>query len=112
MQASVPTDTLSQGYVKGRYFNFDATFSVRLDTMAKGVALDFHTLTVNDKTILGASPDGDASAANSQAMQATIGAYLNQSFNAGLRKNPDAAALLDQAKDIEIKDGQLVIETQ
>ena len=42
-------------------------------------------------------------------------AYLpvfNQSFNQGLRKNPDVAKFLDNAKSIEIKDSELVIETQ
>jgi hypothetical protein len=37
---------------------------------------------------------------------------LNQSLNNGIRNNPDAAALLDQTKSIEIKDGELVIQTQ
>ena len=37
---------------------------------------------------------------------------LNQQFNAGIRKNSDTAALLDQTRSIEIQNGQLVIETQ
>jgi len=109
LQASMPLDALSQGLVKGRYVNLDLTFEVHFDATTHSVNLIAHALKFGDTTYLG--PD----APDPKAAQAVVNAYtpiLNQQFNAGIRKNSDTAALLDQTRSIEIQNGQLVIETQ
>ena len=113
VQAGLPTDVLSHGIIKGRYFTLDASFEVLFDPQTKSVNLSFHTIRVGDETVLGGN-SGNSSFNQSfmQGFQQSFTPSFNQSFNQGLRKNPDGAALLDQAKSIEIKDGELVIETQ
>jgi hypothetical protein len=68
-----------------------------------------HALKFGDTAYIG--PD----APDSKTAQAFVNSFtptFNQSFNTAIRKNPDGAALLDQAKSIEIQNSQLVIETQ
>jgi hypothetical protein len=105
VQASLPTDALSYGMIKGRYFNLDTSFGVDFDSLTKSVNLIPRTLQFGDKALIG-------SGSNNEASTRSFAPVFNQSFNNAIRKNPDGAALLDQAKSIEIKDGQLVIETQ
>jgi len=115
LQISLPTDALTHGIIKGRYFTLDTSFEVHFDPQTKSVNLTFHTIQVGNETVLGGSPDNSASSLSQGFMrgfQQSFTPSFNQSFNADIRKNPDGAALLDQAKSIEIQDGQLVIETQ
>jgi len=105
VQASLPTNEMSHGILKGRYFNFDASFEVNFDPQTKSVNLIPHALQFGDKVLMGSNSENAAS-------MRSLTPALNQSFNNLIRQNPDSAALLDQAKSIEIKDGELVIETQ
>ena len=105
VQASLPTDGLSHGIIKGRYFNLDASFGVDFDPQTKSVNLTPHALQFGNKVLIGPNSE------NAAFMRSFTPAF-NQSFNNAIRQNSDAAALLDQAKSIEIKDGALVIETQ
>jgi hypothetical protein len=105
LQASLPTDGLSHGIIKGRYFNFDASFEVHFDPGTRNVNLTFDALQFGDKVLLGED-------ASNQSFMRSFAPAFNQSFNNAIRQNPDGAALLDQAKSIEIQNGQLVIETQ
>ena len=57
VQASLPTDELSQGLIKGRYVNFDSSFEVHFDPSLKSLGLVFHTLQFGDKVLLGPSSD-------------------------------------------------------
>jgi hypothetical protein len=109
LQASLPTAPFTHGIVPNRYFSLDTTFEVHLDQPAKGLDVTFDSLKFGDKPLL--SPDSirDPSA---KSLIAWYTAYFNQSINANIRKNPDGAALLDEAKSIEIQNGQLVISTQ
>jgi hypothetical protein len=125
VQTSLPTDAVSHGIIKGRYFNLDASFGLGFDTQTKSVNLIPHALQFGDKDLSGGNADNGAALPlaatfgerwitardNAAAMQSLSPAF-NQSFNNAIRQNPDAAALLDQAKSIEIKDGELVIETR
>jgi hypothetical protein len=88
-----------------RYFNVTTSFSPNFDISTKNLNVTLHSLQVGDNVIL--SP-----ATNNQQMVLLFTGYFNQSLNAAIRKNPDGALLLDQAKSMEIRDGQLVIETQ
>jgi hypothetical protein len=97
VQASMPLEALSQGLFKGRYANLDASFEVRFDTATKSVNL--------------IGPDAP-DAKSAQTFMNSFTPAFNQQFNLAIRKNPDAAALLDQTKSIEIQNGELVIETQ
>jgi len=105
VQANVPTNGLSQGIIKDRYFNLDTSFEINFDPSTKSILLTFHTLQFGSKEFMGPNSE------NAAAMQSLTPAF-NQSLNNGIRNNPDGAALLNQAKSIEIKDGELVIETQ
>ncbi len=105
VQASLPTDTLSQGLLKGRYFNLDASFGVDFDPRTKSVNLFFHALQFGNEVLMGPNSGNEASIRS-------FTPSFNQSFNNAIRNDPDGAALLDQAKSIEIKDGELVIETK
>jgi hypothetical protein len=107
VQASLPTNELSHGILKNRYFNFDASFGVHFDPQIKSLNLIFHTLQFGNKVLIGPNSNSN----NAASMRSLTPAF-NQSLNAGIRNNPDGAALLDQAKSIEIEDGELVIETQ
>jgi hypothetical protein len=105
LQTSIPTDVLTRGVVKGRYFNMDISFNVSYDSAGKSVNLTPTTLKVGDETLLGAGVKSSNSAAFNTAMMT----YL---LNFGLRQNPQVAALLDQTQNIAIKNGELVIQTK
>jgi hypothetical protein len=109
VQASVPSDDLSYGLIKGRYLSLDTSFEVHFDAQTKMVNLIPHTLQLGDKVLVGPNADNDQ---GSRAFMSSFTPAFNQSFNGGIRKNPDGAALLDQAKSITIEDGELVIQTQ
>jgi len=105
LQASLPTDALSHDILKGRYFNLDASFGVDFDPQVKSVNLILHALQFGNKVLI------DPNSNNESFMRSFTPAF-NQSFNNAIRNNPGGAAFLDEVKSIEIKDGELVIETQ
>jgi hypothetical protein len=105
VQANLPTDVLSQGMLKGRYFSFDASFVLDFDPQTKSLNLVPHALQFGTQTLI--SPGS-----NNEATTRSLTPVLNQSVNNAIRQNPEGKAFLDQAKSIEIKDGELVIETQ
>jgi hypothetical protein len=110
VQSSLPTDVLSHGLMNGRYFSLDTTFEVHFDQSTKTVDIIPHTLQFGDKVLAG--PTAAADDRTAQAFMRSFTPTFNQAFNQSIRKNPDGAALLDQAKSIEIQNGELVIETQ
>jgi hypothetical protein len=99
VQGSIPTNVLIQGILKGRCLNFDTTFSLGFNPDTKSLDLTLHHLQIGDQT----SP---------QNLLPTMQAELTPFLNMELQKNPETKNFLDQAKSIEIKDGELVIETQ
>jgi hypothetical protein len=115
MQANFPTDTLSHGLIPGRYVNFDTAFQVHFDSQLKGIELTFDTLKFGDKVLLGPEAGSNqtaSSAAFNESFMRSFTPSFNQSFNSSIRQSPDGAALLDEAKSVEIENGQLVISTQ
>jgi len=110
VQGSLPTDKLSHGFIKGRYFNFDISFGVDFDSLTKTVNIVPHSLELGNKLLLDPNATADQDAFSKGFMKSFTPSF-NQSFNEGLREN-GGAALLDQTKTVEIKDGQLDIETQ
>jgi hypothetical protein len=109
LQASFPTDALSRGIITGRYFSADSSFEVHFDLTTKSVNLTFHALQMGDKVLMGSNAENDRT---TQTLRLQFFAIFNQAFNQQIRQNPDGAALLDQARSIEIQNGELVIETQ
>jgi hypothetical protein len=99
LQGSLPTEALSQGYLKDRYFSFDGAFGLGFNPDAKNINLDLHRFEISDQT----------TPAN---MLPTMQNELNLVLNAQLQKNQLVVNFLQQTKSIAIKDGQLVIETQ
>jgi len=112
IQASAPTDIVSHGTMPGRYFTFDVTFEVHFDAPTKSLNVVPHSFQAGDKVLFGANADASDSSTLSPASQTYLRTLLNQTLNTAIRNNPDGAALLDEAKSIEIQNGQLVIQTQ
>jgi hypothetical protein len=109
LQVSFPTELPSQGWVKGRFASFDISFSCHFNPATKSVEVEPHTLTIGDKQFVGPNAESNQQA---QAMLNSFVPMFNTSLNQTIRKSPDGAALLNQAKSIEIQDSQVVIETQ
>ena len=105
LQASVPTDVLTRGAVKGRYFNMDISFNLSYDTTGKSVNMTPVALKVGDQVLMGPGVKTSSAASFDQAVMTWM-------VNFGLRQNAQVAALLDETKSIAIKSGQLVIETK
>ena len=99
VQGSVPTDVISQGLPKGRYLNFDTTFGLGFNPDTKNLEVILHHLQLRDQTM----PENQLPA---------MDGLFTTLLNADLRSNPDGKILLDQAKWVEIRDGELVFETQ
>jgi hypothetical protein len=99
VQGSIPTSAFTQGILQDRYFNFDTTFGLGFNSDAKNLDLTLHHLQVGDQTT---SPN----------LLPTVQLELAALLNAKLQQNPTTKNFLQQAKSIEVKDGQLMIETQ
>jgi hypothetical protein len=115
VQLSMPVSAIAPGVLPGRYIDLDATFKLHFDPDTKSIMADFETLRFENHTLIGepnADEQGEFSASFVRGFSQSFGPAFNQSFNQALRKNPAAASFLDQIKSVEIKDGQLVIETQ
>ncbi len=117
MQWACPTSVLPVPLFAGRYFNGSTDFRVSYDPNDKAIDFDFKNLEVgNDLVLIGESEENSqASSAKENFMRGFAKSFapaFTKSFNDGIRKNPDGAALLDQAKTVEVKDGELVIETR
>ena len=110
LQASIPLSVFQFGVLNDRYLNGDMTFTLHFDEDTKSILITPTDLQIGKKALLGQNADSSSSF-DSGFMQSFTPAF-NQSFNKGLRKSPEARELLDQAKTIEVKDGELVIETQ
>jgi hypothetical protein len=85
--------------VKDRYFNLDGTTGLSFDAETKQIVFEFRKLQV------GAVPIP----ANALPTYQTL---CSQILNQKLRENAALANVLQNAKDVSIKDGQFVIETK
>ena len=105
VQVSVPIERLTRDELHGRYANFDSTFTVAFDPYNKAVVLTPETFIVTDHVIIGENARG----------YPVVNSMIGPRFSAGttqeLGKSPLGAEFLARAKVIEIKDGELVIET-
>jgi hypothetical protein len=99
VQGSIPTDTFVQSILKDRYVNFDTTFGLGFNSDTKSIELSLHHLQIGDQP----TPEN---------LLPTMQAEFTPLLSAELQKYPPANDLLQQAKSIEVKDGELVIETQ
>jgi hypothetical protein len=99
LQGSIPTGGISQGFLKDRYFNFDTTFGLGFNPDAKTLDITLHHLQIGDQP-------------TAQKVLPTMQAELTAILNAELQQYPATKNLLQQAKSIQIKDGELVIETK
>ncbi len=99
VQGSIPTEALSEGFLKNRYLNFDTTFGLGFNPDAKSLDLILHQLKIGDQP-------------TPQNLLPTMQAELTPILNAELQNYPLSKPVLQQAKSITIKDSQLVIETQ
>ncbi len=99
LQSSIPTEVLSKGYWKGRYFNSDASFNINFDPAVKTLNLDLISVQIGETEI-------------PQSNLPVVQTEINPALNSLLLGDPNAQMLLQQAKSIEIKDNELVIETQ
>ena len=99
LQATVPTDIIPGGFFKNRHLNLDTSFGVSLDTSNHSLAIVLQSFRVgkdeSPKTIL-------------PTAQTELSLFLNLE----LQKDPTWSHVLQQAKSIEIKGGQLEVDTQ
>jgi hypothetical protein len=98
-QFSMPTDAFFLGLLKGRYVNLDVTFGINFADDSKNIVFDLHQAQIGDITLPTTALPG-------------LDANLTQVANQQFRKIPAVSNVIDVAKTIEIKDGQLVIETK
>lgn len=99
LQATMPTDAVPYGLLKGRYLNVDTTFALTFNSDTKMVGLDLH------KAMLGDTPVPATSLP-------TVQAEIMPALNSQLQKIPATRNVLAVAKTVTIKDGQFVIETK
>ena len=109
VQAAFPTDDVSRGLITGRYTSFDVSFEVHFDQVTKNVNIIPRSLQIGDKPILGAGAENDQA---NEAMMRLFTPTIDQQLNAAIRKSSDGASLLEQAQSIEVKGGQLVLQTR
>jgi hypothetical protein len=99
VQASLPTNLLfHERMLKDRYFNLDSKFGINFYPAGKTLSLTLQTFMLGNKNV---------PADNLPALQSNV---LNPFLNAEMQQDEEAKKLLDQAKSIEIKDGELVID--
>lgn len=109
VQASLPTDLLVEGLFPGRYISFDTGFGLSFDSTTKSVNVAPRTLKAGALVLMGEKVDPSQESFNKAFMSSFVPAF-NQSFNKGLRNDPTVAKFLDNAKNIEIKNSELIIE--
>ncbi len=107
IQACLPTDKLSKGWMTGRYFSFDSTFTVAFDVSTKSLLLSPKTLQFGTLDLLGPT----MTEAQKQQVSRSLVPIISQNINASLRRSPECAEVLDRARNIEVKEGELVVET-
>ena len=101
IQGSLPTDSvpLVQNVLKDRYINFDTTFGLNFDPSTKTININLHHMQIGNVT----APSNAL-----PALQAEMIPFLNMEMqNTAFMKD-----LLQQAKSIEIENGEMVIETK
>jgi hypothetical protein len=99
IQASVPTGAISSGIIKDRYANIDVTLSPQYDLANKSLSFHLYSALIGDQP----TPEN---------MLPVVQAEVTPLLNTEIRKSTDGAALLDQSKSIEVRDGELDFETQ
>ncbi len=99
VQSSVPSETASLGIVKNRYLNSDITTGIHLESGTKNLMLDLKSVDVGDVRF----PDE-----NMPSLQILLNGMLARAMH----QDPSCGPLLQQAKAIQIENGDLVIEIQ
>jgi len=99
VKTSIPLNIFQLSLFKDRYFNGIIASGLDFDSENKEIHLLLKRLRIGTQAV----PENYLPTA-----QAEITPVLNQE----LRQNPEAKSILDQAKSIEIKNGELVIELQ
>ena len=98
VQASLPTTLLPGGWFKGRFINGVVEFSPSFDPDTKSLNLALHHLHTSSIDI-------------PESTLASIQDAVNQLMNTQLQSSSSTKLLLDHAKTIEVRDGNLEIET-
>ena len=104
LQISLPTENVSLGLARGRYFNFDTRFTVAIDPRHKALVLTPEAFQVGGQDLLATS------GVENVAIRYVL-ANLAAGLNAELRQSPDTARILQTAGTVGIQDGELLIET-
>ena len=99
LQGTIPCDNFAPGLLNGRYVNFDTTFGLSFNSDSHTINVDVRRMKVGDHT----EPQNIL-----PVIQAELGPLMNLEF----QKNEATRNLLRQAKTLEVKNGELVIETQ
>ena len=100
-QGSIPSNSipLVNLGIKDRYFNLDATSAITFNPDTKEIEFQFRKIQIGDISL----PENSV-----ESLQTSY----SQMFNQKLRQNTAIWNVLQVAKNVSIKDGQLVIETK
>jgi hypothetical protein len=113
IQFSVPTAILPYHLFPGRYLNGSTDFRVHFDVDEKMIKFDPQTFQLGDSPILGGNTsDSPSDQAFKNSFRQSFAPSFDRSFNQSLGKSEFGRNFLNQAKSIEIQNGELVIETQ
>jgi len=99
LQVSAPLSALTQDKLKDRYLNIDTTFGLNFDLDARNINLVFKSFQIGSEK----APENDLPLLQS---------WINPALNQQLLKDPATKSLINRASRIEIKDGELIIETK
>jgi hypothetical protein len=99
LQTSASLDGISKGQIKDRYVNIDTTFGLDFDLDTRNINLIFKSLQIGSEE----APKNDLP---------FLQTWINPALNAQLLKDPATKSLINRASTIEIKNGELVIETK
>jgi hypothetical protein len=100
---SLPTDTVTPGFLAGRYLNVDTTFTLQFDNSQKNFIF------TPSSFIFGGT---DYMKGTYGASAQNIVTNFNAGFNRKLHEDPKSNATLNQLSNATIKDGQLVLESK
>ena len=114
MECSVPVSKVTGLLPANRYLNGTLTFGLDFDETEKDINFDIRTIQVGDKIVLGegAESTSDSQDAFNKSFLKSFIPSFNKSLNDGLKKSTETKAFLDNIKSMEIKDSELVIESE
>ena len=99
VQISLPTNLIPYGLIKDRFLNVEADVTPAFDPATKSINFTLHSFKFAGGTV----PPEELPKVQDN---------LNPLINTQIQNSPDAKQVLDRAKDIEIRNGKLIIQME